>query len=63
MEHTTTGKIDSAIAATLIASPAWASWLGSLNQFLTSIMLLCGVALGFGRLWLFVKRLRAGPKP
>ncbi|GBE44827.1 hypothetical protein BMS3Bbin10_02932 [bacterium BMS3Bbin10] len=58
MDHSSSEKIDVMLAAALIASPAWASWLGSLNQLLTSITLLCGAVLGVCRLWLFLKRLR-----
>lgn len=53
---TSSDKTDSVLAAALIASPAWANWLGELNTVLTSITLLCGALLGLGRLCLFFRR-------
>ena len=47
---------DAAIAAGLIAAPAWVPALSSVNDVLTTVTLLIGVALGAGRLWLFVRR-------
>jgi len=63
MDHISSEKIDTFLAAALIASPAWASWLGNLNELLTSITLLCGAVLGVCRLGLFVKRLRDEQEP
>ncbi len=42
---------DAIIAAGLISSPAWASWLADVNLVLTTITLLLGGALGATRLW------------
>lgn len=47
---------DAVIAGGLVASPAWASWLGDLNQMLTTATLLVGLALGIGRLVMFFRR-------
>jgi hypothetical protein len=47
---------DSVIAGGLVASVAWASWLSELNQVLTTLTLLVGLALGVGRLWQFLKK-------
>lgn len=49
---------DSVLAGFLLAAPAWAPWLTSINEILTTVTLLCGALLGIGRLWLFVKRRR-----
>jgi hypothetical protein len=49
--HFTQGDQDAVIAGGLIASPAWASWLGELNEVLTTFSLLLGLALGATRLW------------
>jgi len=63
IDHISSEKIDAILATALISSPAWASWLGKLNELLTSITLLCGAVLGVCRLWLFLKRLGNDPKP
>ncbi len=63
MEHTSSEKIDVILAASLVASPAWAAWLGSFAEFLTSLTLLCGAVLGVCRLWIFLKRLRDEAEP
>lgn len=55
---TPSDKTDSVVAAALVASPAWANWLGELNTILTSFTLLCGAILGVGRLCLFARRWR-----
>jgi hypothetical protein len=47
---------DSVIAGSLVASVAWAPWLGDLNQVLTSLTLIVGLALGVGRLWQFLRQ-------
>ncbi|GAB4225309.1 MAG: hypothetical protein Kow0032_00840 [Methyloligellaceae bacterium] len=49
---------DAAVAAALMSSPAWAPWLASVNELLTTITLLCGALLGIGRLWRFWTRRR-----
>jgi hypothetical protein len=46
---------DGAIATGLVTSPAWAPWLGDLNQMLTTATLVIGLALGVGRLILFLR--------
>lgn len=63
MDHISSEKIDTAVATVLLASPAWAFWLGDFNELLTSLTLLCGAVLGMGRLWLFLKHLHNGRKP
>jgi hypothetical protein len=47
---------DTVIAAGLVTSPAWAPSLGDLNQLLTTASLIVGLALGIGRLILFLRR-------
>lgn len=49
---------DSLLAGGLIAAPAWAPWIAELNQLLTTLSLAAGLALGAGRLWLFIKERR-----
>ena len=46
---------DGVLATGLVTSPAWASWLGDLNQMLTTATLIVGLALGLGRLWQFLR--------
>lgn len=46
---------DSLIASSLVLAPAWAPWLEQLNQLLTTLSLGVGLALGAGRLWLFMR--------
>ncbi len=48
--HITSGNQDGVIAAGLITSPAWASWLAEFNVVLTTITLLLGIGLGLARL-------------
>ncbi len=45
---------DAILAGSLIASPAWASWLTDINQVLTTMTLACGFVLGAARLWFFL---------
>jgi hypothetical protein len=47
---------DGVIVGGLVTSPAWASWLGDLNQVLTTATLVVGLALGVGRLVMFFRR-------
>lgn len=51
---------DSVLATGMVTSPAWAPWLGDLNQMLTTATLIIGLALGFGRLLQFLRQ-RAKP--
>jgi hypothetical protein len=46
---------DTVLTGGLVTSPAWASWLGDFNQFLTTATLLVGLVLGLGRLWQFLR--------
>ena len=55
--HSNTVK-DSFLAGVLVSAPAWAPKLSTVNEFLTTLTLLCGALLGVGRLWLFIKRRR-----
>ena len=41
---------DSVLATGMVTAPAWASWLGDLNQVLTTLTLVVGLAFGIGRL-------------
>lgn len=49
---------DSVLATSLIAAPAWAPWLNEINQLLTTASLGVGLALGAGRLFLFIRERR-----
>jgi hypothetical protein len=49
---------DTVLASSLVASPAWASWLGEVNQLLTTATLIIGVVLGSARLWNFIAERR-----
>ena len=44
------------IAGGLMAAPAWVPPLSSVNEMLTTLTLVLGVALGVARLWLLVMR-------
>lgn len=46
---------DGVLATGLVTSPAWAVWLGDLNQVLTTATLFVGLALGVGRLLQFLR--------
>lgn len=48
---------DIAIAAGLVTAPAWVPPLSSINEVLTTLTLLLGIALGAGRMWLLFRRL------
>jgi hypothetical protein len=51
---------DSLLAGGLISAPAWAPWMAQLNELLTTITLLLGIALATARLWSFLReRLRS----
>ncbi len=47
---------DAVLAGSLIAAPAWVPPLSSINEALTTLTLLLGVALGIARLWRFIRR-------
>ncbi len=49
---------DGALAAGLVTAPAWAPWLGDLNQVLTTATLFVGLRLGIGRLVQFLREKR-----
>lgn len=49
---------DGVITAGLVTSPAWASWLGDLNQVLTTLTLVVGLVLGVARLIVFLRERR-----
>lgn len=42
---------DSVLASSLITAPAWGPWLSELNDILTTLSLLVGLAIGLHRLW------------
>ena len=46
---------ESALVLGMVAAPAWAPWLGDLNQLLTTLTLVVGLALGVGRQISFLK--------
>jgi uncharacterized protein involved in cysteine biosynthesis len=47
---------DGVLAAGLVTAPAWVPWLGDLNQILTTISLVVGLALAIARLTAFLRR-------
>lgn len=49
---------DTVLASSLVTSPAWAPWLTSVNEILSTATLLIGLALGLGRLWQFFRDVR-----
>lgn len=50
---------DTVLAGGLVSAPAWASWLGEVNEILTTLSLAIGLVLGAARLWFFLsERLR-----
>lgn len=49
---------DGAIVTGMVTSPAWASWLGDLNQVLTTLTLIVGLVLGVARLVTFLREKR-----
>ena len=46
---------DGLVAGGLISAPAWAPQVSELNEILTLVTLLIGVALGVARLWRMFK--------
>jgi hypothetical protein len=46
---------DGVLATGMVTAPAWAPWLGDLNQMLTTATLVVGLALGIGRLMQFLR--------
>ncbi len=46
---------DSLLAGGLISAPAWAPWLTRLNELLTTLSLVVGLALASARLWSFLR--------
>lgn len=42
---------DGVLASSLITAPAWGPWLSELNDILTTLSLLVGLAIGVYRLW------------
>jgi hypothetical protein len=57
----TRATTDGLLATGMVTSPAWASWLGDLNQVLTTATLIVGLALGLGRLVQFLRRKQLPP--
>ena len=49
---------DSLLAGGLISAPAWAPWLAQLNELLTTLSLVLGLALASARLWSFLRERR-----
>jgi hypothetical protein len=49
---------DSVVIAGTVTSPAWASWLGDVNQVLTTLTLAVGLVLGVVRLVAFLRERR-----
>lgn len=54
---------DSVLASSLVLAPAWAPWLSELNQVLTTLTLVVGLALGAGRLWVFLRERSGRDRP
>ncbi len=50
--------LDSVIIAGTVSSPAWASWLGDVNQVLTTLTLIVGLVFGVVRLVAFLRERR-----
>jgi hypothetical protein len=46
---------DTLLAGGLISAPAWAPWLMRVNELLTTLSLVIGLALASARLWAFVR--------
>lgn len=47
---------DALLAGYLVLSPAWASWLGDVNELLTTVSLVIGIGFALIRLWIFLTR-------
>jgi hypothetical protein len=43
------------LAGGLISAPAWAPWLTRVNELLTTLSLVLGLALASARLWAFLR--------
>lgn len=54
---------DTIIAGSLVAAPAWASWVSELNEMLTTMTLVVGLVIGGARLWFLVADRRRPPRP
>jgi len=50
---------DTLLAGGLISAPAWAPWLTRVNELLTTLSLVLGLALASARLWAFLRERRA----
>jgi hypothetical protein len=46
---------DGVLATGMVTAPAWAPWLGDLNQVLATATLFVGLMLGIGRLVQFLR--------
>jgi hypothetical protein len=46
---------DTLLAGGLISAPAWAPWLTRVNELLTTLSLVLGLALASARLWAFLR--------
>lgn len=53
---------DALLAGGLVSAPAWAAWLGQLNQMLTTATLVLGLVFGLARLWLMLRDDRKPPR-
>jgi hypothetical protein len=53
---------DALLAGGLVTAPAWAVWLSEVNQILTTLSLIVGLAFAFLRLWYFLRD-RRRPRP
>lgn len=49
---------DTILAGYLVLSPAWASWLGDVNELLTTVSLIVGIGFALVRLWFFLAQRR-----
>ena len=56
MSLETKAVTDGALAAGLVTAPAWVPWLHDLNQILTTVSLVAGLALAIARLTAFLRR-------
>jgi len=46
---------DTLLAGGLISAPAWAPWLTRVNELLTTLSLVVGLALALARLWTLLR--------
>lgn len=51
---------DTLLAGSLISAPAWAPWLTRVNELLTTLSLVLGLALASARLWTFLRERKRG---